>query len=113
MSCLRRFGNGKRSSAMRSGKVYTSRRSSLADHLVMHDGRLEFEQEIAVLGIVLRALDRRAGKRADRIEIPPAGQRDEVRLIADLALEDLHAEIAGHAAVVGDRVRVEELAVRG
>ena len=52
-----------------------------------------------------------AGERPDRVEVAPERQRHEMRHLGVLALEDVHRQVAGHAAVVRDRAVVEELPV--
>src|SRR5579859_3977463 len=57
----------------------TRRRQHLRSELVMRHRRLEFEQEVAVLGVVLRFCHVVAGEGADRFPAVPKRHRDEMR----------------------------------
>ncbi len=61
----------------------------------MGDGRLEFEEELFVLGIVHRPLRIRPSESADCIERLPERDQQEVRPVALGSAEDDHALIAG------------------
>src|SRR5512142_1463764 len=77
----------------------------------MLDLRFEFEQEVAVLGIILRLQQIVSGERADRIERRPVRDREEMRDVTFVAAQHRGIEVAGGGTVVGNRALAQELGV--
>src|SRR3990172_4532387 len=69
--------------------------------LVVLNRRLELEQEVAVFRVVLVPGDVRSGESLDGVGRSPESQRDEVRLLALRAPQDVVCLVAGYRAIVG------------
>ena len=67
---------------------------------VMRDARLELEQEVLILGVVLGDLDIAAGEGLDRRPTLPLGDDQKTRDALIVTAQDTHALVARNGLVV-------------
>src|SRR5947199_10864388 len=72
---------------------------------------LELEQEVLILGVILRSGHVVASKLCDRLQRIPERQYLEVCFSTLETAKDVHAAISGHALIVGNRPLLEKLEV--
>ena len=81
------------------------------DYFVMDNVGLEFQQKVPVFWVVFRPFDIFSGETADHVHIRPERQRDEVRDVAFITLENMYAYIAWDGLVIRDRPPIQEFTV--